>query len=382
MTNPTDIVKTISLDEREHATCLAALRYWQREGWISEGHEHDIATADGSFDALDTTEIANLCDRETPKPTGKRVKMVCATCGSEDVKADAYGAWNVEAQEWDLVDTFDKGSVCEDCGGECRIDEVEIVPGPMEGLHVDDVTRFQSTRIAIHQGHTEVAAEPDWTGTVSEYWMSNPDTVTFGDITEMLTDLKTQGFHRIGGGAQGCFTVKPVEVEAAKPFVLTAETTFEEFSASKRRVTDANEIAKVYGHDLLDFEKSQAALVYADNFVIEECRGDNEGKFYLLIENRDWLSEDLTQLERHLYEFAMLEYGFDPAPKTDDDLIAEAVEAAINAGCLVIQNAIGQTDGGVAGVHFSGDTERFRIAAVFIDYLRTERSMGGEGGAS
>ena len=54
----------------------------------------------------------------------KNIKMICATCGGDDVRADAYAAWNVDTQEWELITTFDKGSVCEDCGGECRIEEI------------------------------------------------------------------------------------------------------------------------------------------------------------------------------------------------------------------------------------------------------------------
>jgi hypothetical protein len=51
----------------------------------------------------------------------QRVKMVCEICGSDDVLADAYAEWNVETQEWELQNTFDKGSWCNACDGECRI---------------------------------------------------------------------------------------------------------------------------------------------------------------------------------------------------------------------------------------------------------------------
>ena len=61
--------------------------------------------------------------------TGKRLKMVCSTCGGEDVLCDAYASWNVESQEWELSNTFDKGSFCNDCGGETRIDKIEISEG-------------------------------------------------------------------------------------------------------------------------------------------------------------------------------------------------------------------------------------------------------------
>ena len=42
----------------------------------------------------------------------------CTECGSHDILCDAYASWDIDAQEWVLLNTFDN-SVCEDCGGEC-----------------------------------------------------------------------------------------------------------------------------------------------------------------------------------------------------------------------------------------------------------------------
>ena len=53
-------------------------------------------------------------------------KPVCSTCGSDDVKADAYTVWNIDLQQWDVVSTFDKGATCENCGGECRLKWVSV----------------------------------------------------------------------------------------------------------------------------------------------------------------------------------------------------------------------------------------------------------------
>ncbi len=51
------------MDDRQTATVLAALRYWQREGLNSSGHEIDaIATNDGEFAAMDAEEIDTLCE--------------------------------------------------------------------------------------------------------------------------------------------------------------------------------------------------------------------------------------------------------------------------------------------------------------------------------
>ena len=59
-------------------------------------------------------------------PEPEKIKKVCSDCKSEDVVADAYAAWNWVTQEWDIVATFDKGSHCNNCGCECRIEDVPI----------------------------------------------------------------------------------------------------------------------------------------------------------------------------------------------------------------------------------------------------------------
>lgn len=54
-----------------------------------------------------------------------KLRMVCHTCGSEDVLSDAYAEWSFEKQEWQLQNTFDKGAYCNACDGESRIDTIE-----------------------------------------------------------------------------------------------------------------------------------------------------------------------------------------------------------------------------------------------------------------
>lgn len=54
-----------------------------------------------------------------------RIKIVCETCGSEDVVRDAWAAWNVEKQEWGLENVFDD-MFCEDCETSTKAEEVEI----------------------------------------------------------------------------------------------------------------------------------------------------------------------------------------------------------------------------------------------------------------
>jgi hypothetical protein len=49
-------------NHRNLATVLAALRYWQREGVGSAGHEQNIATDDGAWSAMSVEEIDELCE--------------------------------------------------------------------------------------------------------------------------------------------------------------------------------------------------------------------------------------------------------------------------------------------------------------------------------
>jgi hypothetical protein len=51
-------------------------------------------------------------------------KPICTRCGSDDILADAWAEWDVEAQQWVLRTTFDDKH-CEACEGECRIKWVE-----------------------------------------------------------------------------------------------------------------------------------------------------------------------------------------------------------------------------------------------------------------
>lgn len=49
--------------------------------------------------------------------------------------------------------------------------------------------------------------------------------------------------------------------------------------------------------------------------------------------------------------------------------LKEAVEDAINAGCLRLQNASGITDGGFAGLYFSGPPSQTKLMEVFAGYI-------------
>lgn len=55
-----------------------------------------------------------------------KITKVCSVCGSEDVKLDAFAAFDVEKQQWELSATFDD-AYCESCDGECTIVDKAVV---------------------------------------------------------------------------------------------------------------------------------------------------------------------------------------------------------------------------------------------------------------
>jgi hypothetical protein len=118
-----------TLNTRQLATCLAALRYWQREGWRSSGHEIAIANNGGDIEPLKEAEIDDLCEAMNfaETPVGPRHKYVCRTCGGSNVKVDAWATWNAETQRFELASMFD-AAFCDDCDGECKLVTKEIAP--------------------------------------------------------------------------------------------------------------------------------------------------------------------------------------------------------------------------------------------------------------
>jgi len=85
--------------------------------------------------------------------------------------------------------------------------------------------------------------------------------------------------------------------------------TFEQFQDSRLYVTD---LAKALPDTYLDTPDAPPApgYVYCGSLMIEEVQDhwpDNaraRGQWYLLISNWERISDDLSDLERHLYEYA------------------------------------------------------------------------------
>lgn len=54
-----------------------------------------------------------------------KITMICESCGSLDVTADACARWDDDAQDWIATSVYDNTD-CQSCGGECRTDERPI----------------------------------------------------------------------------------------------------------------------------------------------------------------------------------------------------------------------------------------------------------------
>lgn len=51
--------------------------------------------------------------------------------------------------------------------------------------------------------------------------------------------------------------------------------------------------------------------------------------------------------------------------------IQAIAEQALNAACESIQDALGQTDGGIAGIYFTGENEDM-VLSILKSYIHTE----------
>lgn len=54
------------------------------------------------------------------------VRKVCSWCRSENVVTDAWVKWNVETQEWDIIEDVFDNEYCKNCDGETTIIDEEI----------------------------------------------------------------------------------------------------------------------------------------------------------------------------------------------------------------------------------------------------------------
>lgn len=61
----------MNLTDRQLATVLAALRYWQRTSMVRDTAEDDIATNGGELEPLIDSEIDDLCEALNVEETAR-----------------------------------------------------------------------------------------------------------------------------------------------------------------------------------------------------------------------------------------------------------------------------------------------------------------------
>jgi hypothetical protein len=69
-----------------------------------------------------------------------KLKMICAHCGSEKVRRDAYAKWNIAIQAWELAEICES-AICTSvrCDrGETRVAEEPILPRPPRRKIMDE----------------------------------------------------------------------------------------------------------------------------------------------------------------------------------------------------------------------------------------------------
>lgn len=90
--------------------------YWSVEsGWVEDQTKATVYS-DRDHDLTGGCSWVELKPKEKP---------VCSTCGSDDIKTDAYAVWDIGRQEWVLDQAFEKPATCEKCGGECSLEWVK-----------------------------------------------------------------------------------------------------------------------------------------------------------------------------------------------------------------------------------------------------------------
>ena len=52
------------------------------------------------------------------------IAIVCAECGSDDILLNASVRWDVKTQEYEVVNVYDRGHYCADCGSDSYTKEV------------------------------------------------------------------------------------------------------------------------------------------------------------------------------------------------------------------------------------------------------------------
>lgn len=107
--------------------------------------------------------------------TDKKTKPVCTKCGSDEVNVDAYARWNTDTQDYEILTTFDKGHSCEQCGGECRIEWINVP---------DRVDPKAGDMVLLGQDHPQVIAAKKYSAVVAKLLRKPMPVMRIEDTTD------------------------------------------------------------------------------------------------------------------------------------------------------------------------------------------------------
>lgn len=127
----------------------------------------------------------------------KKIKYICKKCGSEEVRADAYAAWDADTQDWSVVYVgleSIQGHACETCDSNGD-GNVELISVPIDYKHPDQKKyNVQWSKTYYVTGIEEVeASSEDEAKAIVEFDIGNydgpmqysPDGNEITDITEV-----------------------------------------------------------------------------------------------------------------------------------------------------------------------------------------------------
>lgn len=90
--------------------------------------------------------------------------------------------------------------------------------------------------------------------------------------------------------------------------------------------------------------------------ITDRGAGAPGGRYHLHIETQEWESDDLAELESRLFAWASADGQDVPTPSLFEAIAKGAEESDLDGAAVWVQRALGQGDGGFAGLHFDGVT--------------------------
>lgn len=191
----------------------------------------------------------------------------------------------------------------------------------------------------------------------------------------------TESFHGLYTDAPFLYFRKSTEVgEIVRWFENRNSRFIAEDVMKGKRVIDATELEADF--DLTVFRKEEGfpekkPLVMPKSLIGRiEIATDAFGDIRAGLSINDFFIVDPTRSECGRSEVEPSEYGLtqDEADFLADlnALIEQATAAALNAGCLTVQNTVGVDSGDLAGIFFSAAADKEAIANKFAQYILAE----------